>query len=261
MQLLLNAAREFKSEVESFSKSEISKQINEIKYLSAQKKVPKLTLRKEIVHLENKFKNVMELEKRLAHKKSKEQRKITSLKRQVTMLRNKLHASEDKDIIKKVEKLSHLLGDYMAKCGTAEDVALSKKLLKEIHTEIREPKEKRKKTAAVTKPLEKEDTTAILMQRAENMQVRLNSLKHEISIHKELGSKSPEQIKELEAKVDIIEEKMKGFYASHPELTQVKVQETSAEKTVQHKMLFAPVKPEERMEEELPLPPPPRVEE
>jgi len=265
-QLLLNAAREFKRDVESFSRTEISKQINQIKYLSAQKKVPKLTLRKEIIHLENKLKSVLELEKELARKKSKESSKITSLKRQVTSLKNKLHASEDKDLSKKVEKLSHLLGDYLAKCGTEKDIALSRKLIKEIQSEIKEPK--KRPTAdeiSARKEEEQKETNTQLIQKAESMQVRLNSLKHEIAIHKELETKSPEEIKNIESKVELIQQKLKEFYAKHPEITEIDVlEDIPGERTVKHKMLFEPGKPDEEdrgMEKILPLPPPPRIEE
>ena len=53
IQLLSRISSIAQREKESFSKTEIIKKINEIKYLSSQKKVPKLTLRKEIIHLEN----------------------------------------------------------------------------------------------------------------------------------------------------------------------------------------------------------------
>lgn len=264
-QLLLNAAHEYKREVESFSKSEISKQINEIKYLSAQKRVPKLTLRKEIVHLESKLKSILELEKKLAKKKSKEQRKITSLKRQITTLKNKLHVSEDKDLTKKVEKLSHLIGDYLAKCGTSEEVAISRKLLKDIKEDMAGKEVKKEVKEKVVEELPgKEEEKKLLLQKAESIQIRVNSLKHEIAIHKELETKSPEQIKEIEAKVEMIEETLKNFYGNHPEITEVNVVKEELPGKVKHNLLFEPPKPEEKeqgMEEGLPLPPPPRVEE
>ena len=65
MLLLMKVARIFEQQQFSFSKQEILSKINEIKYLSSQKKVPKLTLRKEILHLENKLTGVLNLEKKV----------------------------------------------------------------------------------------------------------------------------------------------------------------------------------------------------
>ena len=91
-------------QVESFSKQEIVKKLNEIKYLTTQKRIPKLTLRKEILHLESKLKKILQLEKRIAKEEKKDSTKVKALKAEVETLKNKLNAAEDKDLAKKVQK-------------------------------------------------------------------------------------------------------------------------------------------------------------
>ena len=51
-QLLVKAAQMSLKEREIFSKERLVQRLQEIKYLGSQKKVPKITLRKEIIHLE-----------------------------------------------------------------------------------------------------------------------------------------------------------------------------------------------------------------
>ena len=96
-QLLLRAAKYLDKERSKYSKQEIVKKINEIKYLSAQKKVPRLTLRKEIIHLENKLGTVLEFEKDLLKKKKEESTKVKALKKQIVSLKNKLTTYKDKN--------------------------------------------------------------------------------------------------------------------------------------------------------------------
>ena len=72
IQLLTTAARLARDEQESFSKVEITKKLQDIKYLSSQKKVPRLSLRKDIIHLENQLQGVLGLEERFAREKNKE---------------------------------------------------------------------------------------------------------------------------------------------------------------------------------------------
>ncbi len=130
--LLFSVAKEYHRQKEAFSRVEIVKKINEIKYLSAQKKVPRLTLRKEILHLEKKLESIFELEQRLASLKHRESDRVKKLKHEVTTLHKRLAACEDKDLQKKVDRLSHLLADALAKRRTTEDVALSTKIQEEI---------------------------------------------------------------------------------------------------------------------------------
>ena len=86
--------------------------------------MPKLTLRKEIIHLESQLKGVMELERKLLLE-NKESTKVIALKRQMEMIRNKLHADEG-DMDKKVERLSHLLGEHLARKEVSREVTLQR---------------------------------------------------------------------------------------------------------------------------------------
>ena len=103
-QLLQKAAKEQNITKHTFSKKEIQDKINEIKYLSSQKTVPKLTLRKEIMHLERKLESVFEIEKKLLKTSKHEDTKVQSLKRQITMLKSRLESTQDEDLRKKVGK-------------------------------------------------------------------------------------------------------------------------------------------------------------
>ena len=121
-QLLTETARIYNHQRETFSTVEIAARINEIKYLSSQKKVPKLSLRKEIVHLERQLGTVMDVEKHILSQKKNESMKVKSMRKQITELHTRLAAVEDKDMQKKLDRLTQLLGDYLAKKTTEEEV-------------------------------------------------------------------------------------------------------------------------------------------
>lgn len=237
LQLLTNAAHLAQKQKESFSKPEILQKINEIKYLTGQKKVPKLTLRKEVIHLENQLKGVIELEKKLLREKNVESTKITSLKQQINLLKNKLKAVEDQELDKKVDKLSYLLGEYLAKKEVSKEVAATS-------WRVPPPVEERKEDAA---------------QKAHMLQKRVEALKQELKIHQELGSKNPHELELLEGKIMLLEQKLREFYQKHPELQK---KEERMPPPVKHEVLFPqPVREKEVLvEKELPLPPPPRME-
>ena len=114
LQLLREVARLYQHERESFSKLEITKKINEIKYLAAQKNVPKLTLRKQIIHLESTLKRILDYEKEISKQKKKESAMISALKRKNKVLLKRLAATEDKDLHKKVNKLSQFKFDNLS---------------------------------------------------------------------------------------------------------------------------------------------------
>lgn len=252
--LLIKAAQMSRNERETFSKQEIVQKINEIKYLSAQKKVPKLTLRKEIIHLENKLKEVLELEKKLYRYTSSESAKVTGLKRQIKTLKENAAYSKDEDMSKKVNKLSHLLGESLAKKEIKEDVALSQKVVKELKGEDQK--------AAKEKKLNPE-----MIEKAHALQDRLNALRQEIKIYQELETKSPEEMKVMETQAKLIQQKLRQFYEKHPELLTQDLGPIEIKPTeVKHKILFSPEDYFEEMSkkkksppEELPLPPPPRI--
>lgn len=255
-QLLLKAAQHYQKEKQTFSREEISKRINEIKYLSAQKKVPKLTLRKEIIHLENKLQGVYELERKMLSQKRQESAKVTALKRQNAELQKKLATAEDKDMQKKVEKLTQLLGEYTAQKGVKEDVALA----------LAEAKGMRTPLPAVST---EEPGREVMQQRLEALQDRLKMLKQEVEINKELKKKIPPP---LEKSVETIQQKLNEMYTRYPQLRLRKLSKSAMaaspvieRKEVKHTLLFdtPPVStPEDEnleLEKELPLPPPPKM--
>src|SRR3989344_8505148 len=129
--LMMKVASASERRKELFSREEISKKINEIKYLSAQKKIPRLTLRKEIIHLEHKLRGLDQIEQEFKRKEKRESVKVIALKKQISALKQKLAATEDKDIGRKVQKLSFLLGECLAKKEVQMDVNLSKKITAE----------------------------------------------------------------------------------------------------------------------------------
>ncbi len=263
LQLLTTAARLAQDERESFSKIEIAKKLQDIKYLSSQKKVPRLSLRKDIIHLENQLQGVLELEERFTREKNKESIIVASLKQQITVLRNKLRAVEDLDLDKKVDHLSFLLGEHLAKREIAGEVALTEAV----------PVEETPVTELVEEKIEdKHQASLNTAKKATLLQRRLEALKHELEIHRELGNKKPQEIKQIEATIKAFEEKLQQYYEQHPEamLQEVGTVDVPAKFDVKHKMLFpqTEIKEEEKVEvseevkaaeRQLPLPPPPRM--
>jgi hypothetical protein len=229
-QLLLSISQSLKKEREMFSKKEIENKISEIKHLTSQKKVPKLTLRKEIIHLENKLKGIYELEKKLLQIKKKESVTITSLKRQNTILKKKLAANKDQNLQRKVNKLSHLLSECLAKHNVKNDVELHKKVAMEI-----------KQNQIKKMPVSQHESPSQL----QVLQHKLDVLKKELSKH--TGS---EKAKVLEQYIIALEGKIKTF--GQP----IKHRMLFDEPTRQ---LFVKEKKEDKvLERELPLPPPPK---
>lgn len=208
----------------SFSKEEIAKRINEIKYLSAQKKVPKLTLRKEIMFLEQKLGVIFQLEKNLLQKKQYESAKIVLLKKRIAALNKQLAASRDKDLNKKVDKLLHLLAEDLARKRPEKDLVLNDKAVREMKSQAR-------------------DESA-----------RLNEIEERLEAIKRKLSPGSEQARGLQEKINMIEQRLKK-YKKGPAIDSE--EKHSDDK---HTMLFSlPVKPERKPVEELPLPPPPKI--
>jgi hypothetical protein len=288
IQVLLTVAKHLEKERLSFSRQEIVKKMNEVKYLSAQKKVPRLTLRKEIIHLENRLKGVFDFEKKLHKQEKADKGKMSSLKRQVTILHKKLDACQDKDLNKRLEKISHLIGEFLAKHGTEIDVELSRQLMEELKI-----KEKKVKIKKVKKPQQTVKTVKTLSSeeknRIEQLHRRLKALKQQIDIDEELGNKDQKQLEVLDHKVLILEEKLEEYYKKFPELIKEhnKVDEVEnvvvnspieVKEEVKHTILLGSnvssstkddlimgsvpqydIKTDQELESELPLPPPPRI--
>jgi hypothetical protein len=179
-QFLSIVAQSYQKDRQNFSRQEIVKKINEIKYLSSQKKVPKLSLRKEIVHLETQLSGILDLEKGLLASQKKESAKQAALKKQIAVLKQKLAANQDKDLQKKVDKVSHLLAECLAKKEIGKDVALQGSVVRERKVESPE-------------------------QRMQAVLMRLQRLKRTLAAQ----SGNP-KVKELQSKIEMIEAKMQG---------------------------------------------------
>ncbi|MEK6939689.1 MAG: hypothetical protein AABX31_03085 [Nanoarchaeota archaeon] len=228
LQLLTTAARLARDERESFSKVEINKKLQDIKYLSSQKKVPRLSLRKDIIHLENQLQGVLELEERFARHKDKESVTVASLKQQITVLKNKLRAVEDLDLDKKVDHLSFLLGEHLAKREIAGEVALSEAVApasvlpseeKAQTPEVAEEKVKEQEEEKTEGEIREDKHQASLDtgKKTAMLQKRLEALKQELEIHRALETKKPQEMKLIEEKIALFEEKLEQYYELHPE--------------------------------------------
>ncbi len=267
-QLLTEVAREHHHQRETFSTAEITARINEIKYLSSQKKVPKLSLRKEIVHLERQLSTVMEVEQQMLNRKRHESSKVKSMKKQMAELQRRLVAAEDKDVQKKLDHLSQLLGDYLAKKTTEEEVKAAIAELKGI------PAEKRKTTArgepeTVPPPVEISEN---MQPRIKKLQQRLEMLKGELELLMIL--KKDARAQGVGEKITAIEQKLNAYtlpaVATPPEEKTEKPLPAPLlveKKEIKHTVLFETPPPSSawpkdedlELEKELPLPPPPKM--
>jgi len=238
-QLLWTLAKQYKQQKTTFSRSEIVAKINEIKYLAGQRNVPRLSLQKEIQHLEGKLQGIYELEKKMWAQKAHESSRIVMMKKEISKLRAKLAMTQDKELQKKVEKLSHLLASQAAKDDTKKDVTLQKKIkeFKEA-TKIEVPEENRE-------------------QKIKNLQLQLGKLKEM------LPRVTADDMKKamLEQQIIFLENKLRGLAGGVMPEPEVIVEKPE----VKHTLLFdatgfmLPKEDEMLMEKELPLPPPPKM--
>jgi len=242
--LLFLAAKLYRNQQESFSHQEIIKQMNQVKYLSKQKKLDKFTLQKKIEHLEESMESLFTLEKKLAEQKKTESTKIAALKRQNTMLKKKLSASQDKDLHKKINKLNHLLGDNLAKKNVEKDISL-KKL-----------EHSGKKSSTVFPPYQ--------LSYLQTLMHRVNALKQELAIMEEMEDIQPEKAKILQENIQTIEDKLRSYLNLAPsEEIPSTFEHKPAE--VKHTLSFDPQPLQMKnaydklLEQDLPLPPPPRI--
>ena len=239
-QLLLNAARIFDAQRRTFSTLEIAKRINEIKYLSAQKKIPRLSLRKEIIHLEKHLSGLYETERMLLQQKKKESTQIQVLKKQIAALRQRLASTKEADLQKKLERLSFLLGDFLAKRGTKEDIQLGTKLLQQTRRSLVPFAEQEEAQQHLT-----EERLAHLQDKLEELKARLDSVK---------DSQQPERVAILEGMIKSVEEK-------------IQQQQQHLAGDIKHELFLESFRPleelsaeeEQQLQEELPIPPPPRM--
>ena len=246
--LLKKLAKKHKQQKEYFSKEEIAKKINELKYLSAQKNVPRLSLRKEILQLEEKLSGIFEMEKQLVEHKQHESVKMSSLRKQMEGLKKRLAVCDDDELQEKIEKLSYLLANYVAKSKTQEDVELSQRIIRE----MQDISTKKKKLD--------EDK-----ERKEKLRVKLTELKLYLNRSKR-NNVSPGKVKILEDRIIALEQKL-GMPVDIPRgmpTMPVVTGDQGPNVEIKHEMLFGPnaiqvPEKEEEETEELPLPPPPRV--
>lgn len=238
--LLTKAAKVQRNMKEKISRKEIEHKISEIKYLASQKDVPKLSLRKEIIHLENKLENVFEMEKKLLHKKQNESSKISSLKRQIDILKTRLEHAQDDELREKVSKLSHLLGDALAKSQSQTDIKLSKEILS-----IMDEVEKAKRSANKDNKLISKRVVMVLH--------RVKSLKHELEINQKLKKGDPERLKKISTNLNALEQRLEAFKAKNPQLfaTMVDAPDPNREEKVKHSMLFSAEGEEKNPEEKI----------
>src|SRR3989338_10288042 len=192
----LTAAAKYAREEQGFSKDEIVKKLQDIKYLSSQKKVPRLTLRKEVIHLENQLQGALELEQKLSREKDKDSIAVTSLKQQLAVLKNKLKAVEDLELDKKVDHLSFLLGEHLAKREVAGEIELTKAM-----------ENVRNQPPQIVMGSSKK---AAMLQR------RLDALKQELELYRELKTKKPAELQQIEKSINLIETKLEQYQEHHP---------------------------------------------
>lgn len=197
--LLVKAATYYRRQKESVSKMEIRKKINEIKYLSAQKKVPKISLRKEIIHLENTLEGVFELEKTLLMQQQRESVKVNALKAEIAALKRLLAVSGDKNLKNKVDHISHVLGEFKAREDIGKDIVLSQKAIAE-------------------RSMEKGGLSQETIDRVHLLEHRLKALKDELS----KAGKDEETVMMMERKIGMIEASLINFHREHPELRELK---------------------------------------
>ena len=254
-QLLQKAAKEQSISKRTFSKKEIQDKINEIKYLSSQKTVPKLTLRKEIMHLERKLESVFEIEKKLLKTSKHEDTKVQSLKRQIMMLKSRLESTQDEDLRKKVGKLAHLLGDALAKSDSQKDVELSQNILGAVD----DIEEQRKVVAQNNVKVEK---------RIRLVMNRLEMLKQELEVNKKLEKGSPEQMKKIVDGISLLEKNLEMYKTKYPHLRskftigvpiplkqdeEKSVEESNLFSNIKHDVLFKPTDDNNQIKEQKPI--------
>lgn len=261
-ELLLKAAGYSYHQRETYSKEEIKKKIEEIKYLASQKKIPRLTLRKQIIHLENKTNSIFEMDKEILKQKKYESLKVAALKKENVNLKKRLAQAADKDLQKKFDQISFLLGECLSGKKTKQEIALQEKIIKEGKKRLK------KEEKVATEMAVKEEPFVVTREIDENklniIKQRLLALKQELEISKHF-EKEPEVIKNIEEKIKKIEEQIKIYQSGKPRVTV----EAGG---IKHTLLFEPPaerelklgeeekKAKEEEIEKLPLPPPPRME-
>ncbi|MBR9682913.1 hypothetical protein GOV03_00025 [Candidatus Woesearchaeota archaeon] len=183
-QLLLRAAKLGQEEEEKVSKKEIEKRINQIKYLTSDKKFPKIVIRKEILKLEKLLRSVLVFKDKIQEQEKKKTKEIAELKQQIKELRKKILASQDPSLKKKVEKLSHILGELMAKDDITKEVRFEKARI------IKVP-----------------ETVVLTIRKIDNLREKILTLR-------DSGTVPPEKIAQLKKRLTNLEKKL-PIHARH----------------------------------------------
>ncbi len=273
IQLLLKVGENYQKQKETFSSKEISTKINEIKYLSAQKKVPRLTLRKSIVHLENEIKKITGLEEALAKQKKHESIKVALLKRQTAKLKKELETAKSEELKKKVNKLSYLLAELLAKRNSEADIKLSQEMLKgiklkpEIAKLLEKPTDESKNKTE--KKVQKKQKTEKSFSKKENitrewnlvrlkyLHKRLDNLKEKLNFQLKQETNDPQKIQQIKERITEFENSLEKYLKNKlvcpiesdvkssdvpaPEIIAEAIGTTPAQEgEIKHKLLFAP---------------------
>ncbi|MBI2572658.1 hypothetical protein HYV86_02250 [Candidatus Woesearchaeota archaeon] len=256
--LLFRLASSFYLERESFSKQEILAKINEIKYLSEQKKVPRFQLQKEIHHLQHKLNVVFELEHKLAAQRRHESMRINALKKEIASLRQRLALAQDPEFCSKVEKVAHTIGTLMAQRETKAMVDVAS-----------QDASREQKIAALEEKLAKLETLVEIQRRldpakAALLDQRIHDIKERLG--HSLPTSSPSQ---NPVPIDRNQEEEKETVPNVISSVTVENSSTQTEDTAnkpRHVILFKmPPQQQQKFdsadidsEKELPLPPPPK---
>lgn len=207
-QLLLHASHSAEELELALSPPEILQQMHELKALTAQKNVPKLTVRREVLELEKKLHSLLTFEDRFRRKTQRETLKTTALREQLARMRKRLAACEDKDLHKKMDKVTHLLGESLVRQEVAEEIS----------------------RAAAEKPQESEPET-VRRKQLQKLQEHLHALQSRLTLLEE-KEVSPKQLERVKQTLALIEGKVQALYRQFGE-------EVPAQKA-KHTLLFGP---------------------
>jgi protease II len=271
--LLNNLARQQYLAKRKFSVNEIEEKIKQIKYLTKSGEYSPDLIFNELNDLYHRTSFISQLEKELIKKKNNENNKIKLLKKENEKLRKKLALSKDKHFDKKVNQLSHLLGDYLAKNGSIKDVETTKAILKNLNP-------KKKKINLIKKPVSKKTQSKKEVKKEDGYYItdediiklrivynRLKMLKHQLNIYRN-REQSLKDVALYDKKIAIVEKKINEFSEKYlagnsgAEIGKVDYDF----KVGKHTIMFEDVlKSEEKklenikrdLDHELPLPPPP----
>jgi len=252
-QILVRAAKLTQRKEEKINRREIEKKIHQIKYLAGKKKISKATLKKQINSLERQLKGVLLLEKKLKSTKKAEDKKIKVFKEQIKDLKSKLVHAKDVTLRRKVNKLSHMIGDMLAQQDVRKEIKFEKK-----------------RKNFITQ------TEKITIEKVYELKERLGKIRAAGKYPDEKIAQLEQRLYNMEKKLDLSPTTLDVSPTGRPRESistsgTSNEPESSTSPPVKHKMLFGPNKDEniekiqpalDKLEDdidELPIPPPPRI--